>query len=470
MNSFDEIHQVLNKLINENKALHTQAKLLDSFVEIARSSADKAILKSALRKILSASIIISRAETGSMFLFDSAGAIREKILTNNVFSKENTAADAGNVLEHGLAGWVMRHRKVTCIDDTLRDERWVMHSDRQGKVRSALAIPIQRGKRLMGLITLQHAKPYKFTQDKTDLMQALADQIALVLENIDLYAKLEASYRALNQAKEKVDAYSNLLSNELRKGQEIQKEFFPVRPPAIAGWRFQTFFKPAMQLSGDFFDIFQLPENQIGIVIADVCDKGVGAALYMALFRSLVRIFSGSFHPYAMPSAEMEHVAKEALKSISRTNEYIVTFHDRMATFATMFFGILDTREGAFAYINAGHEPPALLRASGERERLMPTGPAVGAFPEVSFSTKYTTLHPGDIFFGFTDGVTDAVSPLGEAFGKARLEMLLDQHAKSARDFEAALKQHLFDHIGDAAQADDVTFLVVKRIQDKETP
>lgn len=465
MNSFDEIHDILNKLINENKALTTQAKLLDSFVAIARSPTDKAILKSALQKILAASITISQAQTGSMFLFNKTGAIREKILMENDFSQGNALSDACNVMEHGLAGWVFRHRTLACIDDTQQDERWVTHPDQLGKVRSALAIPIQRGKRLMGLITLQHAKPYKFAHETVDLMQATADQIALVLENIGLYAKLEASYRALNLAKEKVDAYSRLLSNELRKGRAIQEEFFPAQPPEIPGWRFQTFFKPAMQLSGDFFDLFHLSDRHVGIVIADVCDKGVGAALYMALFRSLVRIFSGSFQAYAINDPESEDVPEEALKSISRTNEYIVSFHDRMATFATMFLGIVDTRKGTFTYINAGHDPPAILRASGGRDRLSPTGPAVGAFPEANFGIGHSVLKHGDLFFCFTDGVTDAISPEGEGFGKDRLERLLNQYANSARNFEAALKRNLFDHIGDAAQADDVTFVLVKRLE-----
>ena len=464
MNSFDEIHEILTKLIHENKALNTQAKLLSSFVAIARSSTDKTIFKSTLQNILAASITISQAETGSMFLFDKKGTVLEKILIKNEYSKDKTLSDGCNVLEHGLAGWVLRHRTLACIDDTQRDERWVTHQDQMGKVRSALAIPIQRGEWLMGLITLQHAKPYKFATETVELMQATADQIALVLENIGLYAKLEASYRALNTAKNKVDAYSLILSNELKKGREIQKEFFPAHSPEIPGWQFQTFFKPAMQLSGDFFDLFQLDEKHLGIVIADVCDKGVGAALYMALFRSLVRIFSGSFQAYSLKDPESENVAREALNSILRANEYIVTFHDRMATFATMFMGIVDTHSGAFTYINAGHDPPAILRSRGGRDRLTLTGPAVGAFPEAKFGIKATTLNPGDLFFGYTDGVTDAISPKGEPFGKKRLEMLLNQYSKSARDFEAAIKRHLFDHIGEAAQADDVTFMLVKRL------
>jgi len=103
------------------------------------------------------------------------------------------------------------------------------------------------------------------------------------------------------------------------------------------------------------------------------------------------------------------------------------------------------------------------MRAGGDRETLIPTGPAVGAFPDVKFTINETQLRPGDLFFGYTD----AVSATGVNFGKNRLEMLMDQHVSSARDFEEALKKHLFDHIGNAAQADDITYIAVKRLQDK---
>ena len=178
----------------------------------------------------------------------------------------------------------------------------------------------------MGIITLQHSKAYQFNRETIELMQATADQIALVLENMRLYTKLEDSYRALNKAKHKVDAYSNLLHNELTKGREIQKDFFPDQPPQIPGWRFETFFKPAMQLSGDFFDIFYIDERHIGIVIADVCDKGVGAALYMALFRSLVRIFSGSFSQYSMQKMEIGELSRECTQK-HIANQRLHRFH-----------------------------------------------------------------------------------------------------------------------------------------------
>jgi len=467
MNSFDEIHQVLNQLVNENKALNLQTRLLDSFVAVVRSSANQTIMKESLQRILSASLTISQAENGSIFLFDNNGGIREKIFTKNDFSNEDNPNAVPNVLDTGLAGWVIRHRTVGCIEDTQRDDRWIAYADQRREVRSALAVPIQRRERLMGLITLQHSKPYKFGHETVDLMQATADQIALVLENIGLYAKLEDSYRALNAAKEKVDEYSSILSNELNKGRTIQKEFFPERSPDITGWRFRSFFKPAMQLSGDFYDIFQIHKNHVGVVIADVCDKGVGAALYMALFRSLLRIFSGSFPSYSMLRLKEKEVQTEALKTIRLTNDYIVTFHDRMATFATIFFGIVDTDTGEFSYINAGHDPPVIFRGDGDRETLMPTGPVVGAFPDVHFKIKETCLRPGDLFFGYTDGVTDAVSPTGKIFGKKRLEMLMERYSNSARDFERGLKARLFEHIGDAAQTDDITFLVVQTLQKK---
>jgi len=195
-----------------------------------------------------------------------------------------------------------------------------------------------------------------------------------------------------NQEKE-VKRYSKSLNDELEKGRKIQRDFLPTRIPQIKDCDIAAYFHPALQLSGDFYDVFTLPGNRVGLVIADVSDKGVGSALFMALVRSFIRFISGHSqlgcstdnaceeNPIPLKnfsrSANADQTA--ALDAVSLTNEYIAHEHGEEGMFATLFFGIIDPSTGVLSYINGGHEPLIIVGADGIKNRLKPTGP--GALP-----------------------------------------------------------------------------------------
>ncbi len=209
------------------------------------------------------------------------------------------------------------------------------------------------------------------------------------------------------------------LERELEIGREIQREFLPESLPQPAGWDIGAAFHPARQVAGDFYDAFALDDGRVAFAIGDVCDKGVGAALFMALFRSLLRSHA-ELHGAGTP-------AEPAARSIvALTNDFIARTHGRSNMFATIFFGILDPATGALAWVNGGQEPPALRRRDGSVERLAPTGPAVGAMPGMEFSAKTAVLAPGDLLLAFTDGVSEARSPSGKFYGEDRLVGLLE--------------------------------------------
>ena len=213
----------------------------------------------------------------------------------------------------------------------------------------------------------------------------------------------------------------------------MQSNFLPGELLAKPGWEFSAFFKPARQVGGDFYDVFELPNDNVGSVIADVCDKGVGAALFMALFRSLIRIFSGQtaleglaclydgkalrMDTSARDNEFIDHEHLAALKAIQHTNRYIAENHGELAMFATLFFGVVDPSSGILTYINAGHEPLYIIGSSGGvKSRLHPTGPAVGISSEVAFKIEEIQLMPGDVLLGYTDGVVEARSKEDEFF------------------------------------------------------
>ena len=144
-------------------------------------------------------------------------------------------------------------------------------------------------------------------------------------------------------------------------------------------------------------------------------------------------------------------------------NDYIASEHGDMCMFATLFFGILEPESGALIYVNGGHEPLFVLNEKGVKETLRPTGPAVGLFAQTEFVYKKLTLQPGDILFGYTDGVLDARSHQGARFTKKRLTELLSKPVDSVLDMMGNVGTDLFAHIGKAPQEDDVTMLALRR-------
>jgi serine phosphatase RsbU (regulator of sigma subunit) len=264
---------------------------------------------------------------------------------------------------------------------------------------------------------------------------------------------------------------------ELEKGREIQREFLPSHIPDLPNWEIATCFYPAGQVSGDFYDVFMLPDGNVGLVIADVCDKGVGSALYMALFRSLIRVFAEQaiyctgpeLTQIASSPDNTETISLSAndqmarLGAVASTNNYIANLHGRECMYATLFFGVLNPSTGILSYVNGGHEPLYVLNAGNIKDRLKPTGPAVGLMPDIIFQSQEIQLEPGDLLVGYTDGVTEARSPQDEIYTRDRLQSLLTQPLKSASDTLERIKTSLFAFIDIAPRSDDVTMLAVQR-------
>ena len=297
----------------------------------------------------------------------------------------------------------------------------------------------------------------------------------------DAINERQKAEEALLESFQQVEAYSQVLNNELENGRRMQINFLPDNLLQMPGWETAAFFKPARQVAGDFYDIFQLPGGSIGFVVADVCDKGVGAALFMALFRSLIRVFSGQTSLDGSPLSCSDTLRDEparladssfldpthitALKAVKLTNNYIALNHGDLSMFATLVFGILDPDSGSLSYINGGHEPLFIVGPDGGvKDRLSHTGPAVGIEPEIDFRIRQTHMDSGDILLGYTDGVTEAVASDGAFFTMDRLVSILEIPAATATELLDRIAGSLQEHVGGADQFDDITLLAIRRI------
>lgn len=304
-----------------------------------------------------------------------------------------------------------------------------------------------------------------------DEFEQLAEAFNAMIAEVSRYTnKLEF---LVEERTDELNKTKNELETDIEKGQKLQRNFLPNPILTVPNWEICATFEPAKKVAGDFYDVFSLPDGSIGLVIADVCDKGVGAAMFMGLFRSFIRLFSGGTHfkffdreaqDFTVGTdTEFDSCQKQALQAIEITNNYISEEHGETGMFATMFFGVLNPHTGLLTYINGGHESPLIINAAGIKTALKSTGPAVGMMPNMKFKMQQVQLEPGDILFGYTDGLTDARSPNKEFFTEKRVLSLLNQPYSSASELLERMKTDVFTHIDCAAQFDDITLLAVRR-------
>lgn len=328
---------------------------------------------------------------------------------------------------------------------------------------------------LDGVGALTAIKGDEATRDVPVIMISANTELATVVKCIELGADdylpkpfdpvlLRARVGASLEKKRLRDrerARARRMEKELEIGARIQRDFLPDKLPTVHGYEFAARFEPAREVGGDFYDAFHLADGAVALVLGDVCDKGVGAALFMALFRSLIRAVTGS----QIGAAAVDVLEVRVLHAVTVTNDYIANTHGRANMFATLFVGALDPATGVIAYVNGGHEPPRIVRASGGvRTMLPPTGPAVGMLPDVPFTARSFVLEPGETLLVLTDGVTESRAPNGGLLGDDATDELLIKPSANAELLLDRVIDAVHAHAAGAPAADDVTLLAVRRL------
>ena len=307
-----------------------------------------------------------------------------------------------------------------------------------------LAFSLTSKRELVGLMLADYAGPeHRSTQRLMTILSGIAGQAAIAIEND----------RLLREAAEQ-----ERMKQELEVAKRIQASFLPECCPPVPGWDLAAYWRSAREVGGDFYDFIPLParlgdvggQGRMGLVIADVADKGVPAALFMALSRTLLRTVSIDGRP---PS-----------EAVSRTNDLILA-DARSDLFVTMFYIILQPWSGEVVYVNAGHMPPLVVRAEeGTAEELRVPGMALGILPDVQFGEQSSHLQQDDTLVLYTDGVTDAMNARQESFGLERLKELVRNHRhETVQDLAQTINEAVAEFVGEATQFDDFTLVLAKR-------
>jgi sigma-B regulation protein RsbU (phosphoserine phosphatase) len=251
---------------------------------------------------------------------------------------------------------------------------------------------------------------------------------------------------------EERDKYSAELErkrHELKMAHDIQQSFLPDAIPNLKGFELAALNLPAKEVGGDFYDFIPISEKRIGLTIADVSGKGVPAALFMALSRTIVRAD-------AMRSPRVAEVIRDA--------NSLITADAKSGMFVTLFYALLDLSERSLTYVNAGHNPPVEFKAkTGDLISLRAKGIALGAIEDIELEERAIILESGDMVVFYTDGVTEAINAREEQFGEERLfKSIKENHNLSADDIIKKIKRAVLSFCGDEPQFDDITLMVLK--------
>jgi serine phosphatase RsbU (regulator of sigma subunit)/putative methionine-R-sulfoxide reductase with GAF domain len=299
--------------------------------------------------------------------------------------------------------------------------------------RLLLAVPVVIKNDPFGVLLLEESgKGRRYRTRQNEIITGMAQQMALAIQNDRLQQSIVARER---------------LETEATLARQIQQTFIPETLPSRPGWDFAARWLTAREVGGDFYDVIQLTEQKIGLFIADVADKGMPAALFMALTRTLMR------------AAILEADFPEEV--IRRVNKLLLP-DTRQGMFITLFYAVLDLESSEFTYVNAGHNPPIWIRSNNKMERLTRTAIALGLMEDPKVEQSVIRMEAGDRLFMYTDGVTEAISPSGEFFGEESLQLVLvSNHTDSARGLLEKVEKHIDDFTGSQPLADDMTMLAI---------
>jgi sigma-B regulation protein RsbU (phosphoserine phosphatase) len=319
-------------------------------------------------------------------------------------------------MSKGIAGHVARTGETVNLLDAYEDSRFEPDVDRRlgYRTRTLLCLPIRnKGGDIVGVLQLLNKTTGPFNTEDTVFLESLSVHCAIAIENAQLHREL---------------IHKQKLERDLALARSIQRGLLPEHPPTIEGFDIVVSHKPTQMVGGDYYDFIPLSPHALLFVISDVEGKGVASALVMANLQATLRALVVHLH-------SLERI-------VASVNDMILA-DTRAQKYMSMFVGLLDHRNRTFHYINAGHVPPAVIRANGEHVFLREGGMVVGIFPGVAYERGYLKLEPGDVFVGCTDGITEAMDVQSNEYGIERLVETItrERNAPAERIVETVLTE-----------------------------
>jgi sigma-B regulation protein RsbU (phosphoserine phosphatase) len=415
---------------------HTASDRLSLLLQLTQVFNSSLNLDEVLDRVIDEVVTAVHAERGFVMLRESDGRLTFRTARG---MDQNTIQAPRFQVSLSVVESVAKDGQPVLTNDAMTDSRF---SGRESVMmlglRSILCAPLRVQDKITGVIYVDNRlQAGIFTPEDRDLLSAIASSAAIAIENARLY---------------QVAVEKGRMDRELEMARRVQSSLLPDHVPDFSGWEFAARWQPAHEVAGDYYDFAPCQDQKTGLVIADVTDKGMAAALFMALTRSAIR-------------ANVCGAATPA-EGISGANRLVCAESTR-GLFVTLFFGLLDPASGEITYVNAGHNPPLFYRAAEDDLSLLKaTGMPLGIDQAAAYSQRTIHMQPGDFLVLYTDGITEAFDEQGSEFGMERLQRVVyDVRGASVEEIQSSLLQTVNDFIDDTAPADDITMMVVKRLR-----
>ncbi len=387
-----------------------------------------------LNQVVDEVIAAMRAERGFVMLLEPDGKLTFRAARG---IDQQTIQEPGFQVSRGVIEQVADLGKPILTSDAQIDERISMRTSVMSLgLRSVLCVPLKVKEITIGVIYVDNRlKAGIFTQADLDLLNAIAANAAIAIENARLY---------------QVAVEKGRMERELQVAHKVQASLLPAQIPQLPGWEFAARWQPAREVSGDYYDFIEGAGENLGLTIADVTDKGMPAALFMAFTRSIVR-------------ASLMH-SKTPEDGLTHANQLICS-ESSYGFFVTMVYASICPNSNEVSYVNAGHNPPIkYCLQSHQLEVLARTGIPLGIEPDWVYEQAKVSLSQGDFILFYTDGLVDAIDAEGERFGMERLKHVLIEHGRSSADeIIVAVEETLASFVDEIIQYDDITLLIAKR-------
>jgi len=418
-------------------------KELSSIIEATKKLNSTLDLGELIHIILQIATRQTGAERGTVFLVD-----RER---KEIWSLVGLGLEQQVIrlpADRGIAGWVAREGSAVRLENAYDDPRFEPDIDRRlgFRTRQLLCLPIRNeGGDIIGVLQLLN-KAEGFTGEDEAFLDALSAHVALALEKAQLHRE--------RVEKEKME-------RDLALAREIQAGLLPDAPPAFPGIEIAVSHRASQMVGGDYYDFLPVQvdgKETLLLVVADVEGKGAASALVMANVQATLHALADHVETLEKLPATINHKLLMGARSSSTTG-------GRMTKYLSMFLALVESGGRNLRYVNAGHVPPALIRADGRIEWLEAGGMIVGLLPDIQFECGTVALGPGDLLVACTDGITEAMDPVGTEFSRQRLaELVTGVRGRTPEEILRAVLAEVETHSRDGMYEDDRILMVMKAL------
>lgn len=424
----------IQRLQNEIERLKSAIQELTVLNEIAIAASSTLEVSQVLDIIVEKSIRAVQAEQGAILLLtEQEGAplktlIRQEALMTGKFASYKVGAN--------ITGWVLKHQQPLKIDNLSEDTRFNTTEEERRQIQSALCIPIRFRTEMLGILTVTNKKTFTpFNDSDLRLLSIIAAQSGQLIRNSQLQEETIAKKR---------------MEQELAMARNIQHGLLPTESIDAESLDIASYFNPADEVSGDYYDYFHLGNGRFGIVMADVSGHGTSSALMMTMVKGILHTLAYDFSSTDQLLGKINIILTQIMPP---------------SMFVTVMFLVFDSRERKLYYSNAGHNPLIRCAASQQKCELIELrGPAVGLTKLAKYSEKVIDLQAGDVFVLYTDGITEAFNRNNEMFEETRLLAAVREcgSARQAGEMVTHIVQKVRDFTGDASQSDDMAIIAIK--------